>query len=230
MLTIAIVAALMYFALGGLMIYFGNLTVESYALFGGIAGSIASILGLVSLSRPALTQSDIENVEIDALRKLTETSSQLKDIEQRRLDEIQKLESARVVTQEQIEQLGRQKREMEVLVRQASVALLLQEQSRMRVEQIEQELTKCPIILEHLVFLDSVTKKLTALQEEIDVSPHVELLQSVIRSSQREDDTIHDFLNRLPPITRFIVKSYTELPGDILRIIGTPFRDKRNKT
>ena len=225
MLIYAIVAALMYFAFGGIAVWLGKLTVESYALFGGLAGSVASILGLVSLSRPALTQSDIENVEIDVLRKLTETSSQLKDIEQKRLAEMQKLESARVVTQEQMEQLSQQKKEMEFLVRQASLVLLLQEQRRMRVDQIEQELAKSPELREHLESLDSVTRKLTALQEEIDVSPHVELLQSVIRSSQRNDNTIVEYVNRLPPFNRFLLRPHLEF----IRMFSS-FHDNENRT
>ena len=224
LLMLLICGALLYFAIGGGCVWFGYFSADKYASIGGLVGSVASIIGLVSLSRPALTQTDISQIEIESLKKLAETSAELKQLETVRIQEMQRLETTKVVTAEQIQQLKQQKEEMEYLVRKASIVLLLQEQHKGRIAQVLAELEKTPALKELLGELKTVEDKLHALEEEIETSPHVELLKSVIRISQRKDDVIEEFVGGLPSLARILFRAYIEMPREIVRYIQRPLR------
>ena len=95
----------------------GWISKEIYFSFAGIVGGLASVVGLFSFTRPALMKSDLQEIEIESLKSITETSQQLKE-----------LELARARTKEELEDLDLQKREMALLVRKASLALFHKEQ------------------------------------------------------------------------------------------------------
>jgi len=108
---------ILYFLVGAVLMWTKVLDQQTYLSGAGIVGAIASVLGLLSFLRPALSRSDIENIETESLQKLGEVSA-----------EIRKLEEARTRTAHQITDLETQKRQMELLVRKASMSLFLKEQ------------------------------------------------------------------------------------------------------
>lgn len=122
-------SCILYFLVGGVLVWFNVFSLASFLNGSGIVGGLASVLGLISFLRPALTKSDIDSIEADSLKKLSEVTAELRA-----------LEDARVQTASQIDSLEEQKHQMELLVRKASMALFLKEQ------QAHHE----KIILEHL--------------------------------------------------------------------------------
>lgn len=205
LVTILVAAAILYFTIGGVTVWVGWFTVEWYALCGGIVGSIASTLGLVSLSRPSLRQEDLEGIQLDSLQKIAEASKEISELESKRESELNRLEEAKVLTHEQIQSLEEQKSRMEVLVQRASLSLFLQEQHRLYSERIAEAISKSSSLKSHLDELERIGRKLNALNDEIETDPHVDLLKSVVASA-KEDENEEDWLGSLPLVKRTIAR------------------------
>ena len=163
----------LYFLIGLVLVWLKAVEYQNYLNGAGIVGAIASVLGLLSFARPPLTQSDIQNIEAESLSKLGDISKEIKD-----------LEKARVATATEINNLEMQKKEMELLVRKASMALFLRDQHEHHEQKILNYLKKEPEIFSSFTELSSVDKKLKALNEEIEKDENVEFLKEVIRASK----------------------------------------------
>jgi hypothetical protein len=211
--TVLVFSSLLYFLIGGLTAALGKLEVQTYALIGGMVGSVASILGLVSLSRPSITQTDLQQIESQCLKSLAETTEDIRRLEEQRTSTLTSLEVAKVLTREQIDALNRQKQEMELLVRKASLCLFLQEQQQLYTQRIQQRLSKSPGLTSLLDHLRAVNEKLVALDAEIKSDPNVELLLSIIEAAKGGRDE--------PLFSAFGVRVAT---NDLLRVAEETFR------
>lgn len=185
--AIIILLCIIYFLGGWVAVWVGLLDRSDYFTYAGIVGGLASVAGLFALTRPAISKSDVQAVEIEALRSMAETAGKL-----------QELEAARSKTQEEIGSLAVKKREMELLVKQASLALFLQEQHSHHERQILEEVEKNTQLAEHLRKAREVSDKLAALNEQIDLDPNVAQLKEVIASASRKPATIDDLLLEIP--------------------------------
>ncbi len=193
-----IVACLFYFVGGGIAVWAGWLTTDRYVLIGGIVGGLASVLGMLSLARPSLSQEDLAGLELQSLKRIAETS-----------EEIKKLEVARLATQQQIGTLEAQKRQMEFLVQKASLSLFLQEQQRLYEKRVLEEVARNKDLAGSLAELASIRQKLTALEEEIAQDPNVELLQRVIKAAKREPR--RPSFSEYPPLTRSVLLAIRDI-------------------
>lgn len=128
--TLIILLCIAYFLGGWIGVYFKWISRDIYFTYAGIVGGLASVAGLFALTRPALTQSDVQAIELDTLKSMTETAEQLK-----------KLELARARTEGQLVDLAEKKKEMELLVKKASLALFLKEQYLHCEQQILEEIS-----------------------------------------------------------------------------------------
>jgi hypothetical protein len=187
---------------GWFAIHFNLFTKEDYFAYAGIVGGLASVAGLFALTRPAITQSDFQALELSTIKSMTETATQL-----------QELESARKRTKGQLVDLEQKKKEMELLVKKASLALFLKEQYVYHEKQVLDEINRNDKLKIELENAHLTSEKLIALNEEIEVNPNVLLLKEIIDSASRRQPTLDEVLNDLPPFTRVIVK----LAGNILR-------------
>jgi hypothetical protein len=182
---------LLYFIVAGVAVLLDWLSSTKYVVIGGIVGGVASVLSLISLARPTLNREDLGNLEVQSLKRIAETSEQ-----------IQKLEVARIETEQEIGNLEARKKQMEFLVQKASLSLFLQEQKRLYEKRINEELDKNKDLANHLYELSSIEKKLVALDEEIQKDPNVNLLQKVIRSARRTPQPEREPFSEFPPLTR----------------------------
>jgi hypothetical protein len=198
---------MLYFVVGGGVALLGWVSTNTYVIGAGVVGGLASVLGLMSLARPALSQSDLDRVEIESLKKLADTS-----------EEIKQLERARVATQEQIVSLEEQKRQMAFLVQKASLALFLQEQHRLYEQRILDAIRADKELAGNLSELATIGEKLDALNEEITRDPNVDLLVRIIESARRPTRPTDVSFSDLPPITRAVLLLSRELARTITRI------------
>ena len=192
--TIVVALAVLYFVIGGILCLAGWFNVQTYAVAGGIVGSIASSLGLISLSRPGLSQSDLDGVEMESFAKIADAAK-----------EIEALKVQRESQQQELQTLEQQKQEMEVLVQRASLALFLKEQHRHYTERVSKTIEKSAALKQHLEELARVSKKIEALDEEIETDPNVDLLKSIMESAKRPSSDA--WINDLPPLTGAVVRA-----------------------
>ena len=194
---------ILYFPVGAILIWIKVIEQQTYLSGAGIVGGIASVLGLGSFLRPALTRSDILNIEAESLKALGEMSSKIK-----------KLEKTRSQTATQINDIETQKREMELLVRKASLSLFLKEQYDHQKKSILDHLKKEQKLQTALSELSAVDRKLAALDEEIEKDENVELLRKIINDARINPSPLDTAIKNAPPFTRFflqIVKAYAQV-------------------
>jgi len=105
---LGVLSSILFFLIGGVLTWFGVISVINYAFAAGIIGSIASSIGLLSFASPRLTSSDLLNVEGELVEKLSTSIQSVREYE----NKISK-------NKEEIEKIERERREIELLVRQA---------------------------------------------------------------------------------------------------------------
>src|SRR3990172_1852919 len=88
-----VVLCVLYFIVGGVATLLGFLEAQKYTLFAGIVGGLASVLGLIALARPSLQQADLEDLELQSLRKLAAASEEITQLERARLARKQEIDS-----------------------------------------------------------------------------------------------------------------------------------------
>lgn len=185
---------ILYFLVGAILMWTNVIEQQTYLAGAGIVGAVASVLGLFSLVRPVLSRTDIENIEAESLQKLGEVSA-----------EIRRLEEARSETATQINDLEAQKREMELLVRKASMSLFLKEQYEHHRKALVDHLAKEPKLANQLSELAAVEKKLDALEEEIEKDENVELLRRIIHESRTAPSPLDAAIKDATPMIRILL-------------------------
>lgn len=182
-----ILLCIAYFLGGWVGISFGWLSKEEYFAYAGIVGGLASVAGLFALTRPALSKSDVQSIELESLKSMAKTA-----------EELQNLEVARARAKGELGELEVKKKEMELLVKKASLALFLKEQYEHYEKQVLDEVAKNSQLQECLEKAADASTKLSALNEDISSHPNVAQLREVIASASRREPTIEDIVGALP--------------------------------
>ena len=197
--AIVILLCIVYFIGGYAAVQFGFIAQERSLSYAGLVGGIASVAGLFSFMKPALTNDDLHELESGSLKSLAETTEQLKA-----------LESQRSQTKSDIGDLKVQKKEMELLVKKASTSLFLKEQYSQHVQKVLSRVKGDEMLSDSLSELTEIKDKLAALEEEIESDPNVEMLRDVIKSANRHKNELEEAMNeaidQMPSILRpFII-------------------------
>lgn len=193
---VIILACVVYFVGGWIASKFGIVTRDDYFAYAGIVGGLASVAGLLGLTRPAITQSDFKSVELETLKSITATAEQL-----------QELKSAHAKTVQEIDGLAIKKKEMELLVKKASLALFLKEQYSHHERQVLEELAKNDHLQMALENASKSAEKIRALDEEISIDPNASQLREIINTASLREPTFEEMLNNLPPVSRLVFLS-----------------------
>lgn len=200
-----------YFIGGWIAVKFEFVTKDDYFAYAGIVGGLASVAGLLALTRPAISQSDFKAVELDTLRSVTETAAQLKV-----------LQSERTRTAQELDSLEVKKKEMELLVKKASLALFLKEQYSYHERQVLEEVAKNAHLKQSLDSAVESSAKIAALDEEINADPNVRQLRQIIDAATRRAPTLDEALGDLTPVTRamfLVVRAISRSMIDVVKIV-----------
>lgn len=209
--AIIIVLCIVYFLGGWVGVYADWITKDSYFSYAGVVGGLASVAGLFALTRPALTKTDVEAIEIETLKSMAETAEQLKT-----------LESRRAKTREELDDLAVKKKEMELLVKKASLAIFLREQYAHHERQVLDEIAKNSPLRENLEKTMESAQKLDALNEEIESNPNVKQLKEIIASASRRQPTLDEAIEDLPPFVRsmfLLTRALTQVTERLFTVI-----------
>lgn len=178
-MVILLPLCILYFLVGAILMWTNVIHKDFYFAGTGIVGALASVLGLLSFLRPAFSRSDIQNLETQSLQTLADVSAEMK-----------RLETEHNAKASEISDLEKQKREMELLVRKASMALFLREQYDHFQRKILEHLNKNSDLSSSLSEIVRVKKKLDVLEEEIETDENVEILKSVVSSCKTTPSNI----------------------------------------
>lgn len=184
------------------------MTKDDYFAYAGIVGGLASVAGLLALTRPAITQSDFKSAEIEAMKSMAATAEQL-----------DKLQSTRAQTVQEIDELAIKKTAMELLVKKASLALFLKEQyshhERLVLDELENN-GKLQIALSNA---SETAEKIRALDEEISIDPNVNQLREIIRTASRREPTFEEILETLPTLPRILFIGFNSINRNVSEAI-----------
>lgn len=210
--AIIILLCVIYFIGGWFAVRWGWVSRDDYFAYSGIVGGLASVAGLFSLTRPAISVSDVESIEAAALRSIAATAVELKE-----------LQSQRSKTAEEIDGLEQKRKEMELMVKKASLAIFLKEQYSYRERQVLELIDKSPELMEAIKFATEVATKLKHLDEEIEQSPHVKQLREIISSSSRKPTTLDEAIRDMPPLVRSLFILLRDVGMTYSNIFGSLF-------
>ncbi|MFI4894472.1 MAG: hypothetical protein ACIAQ0_13735 [Phycisphaerales bacterium JB058] len=187
---------LMYFVVGGFLLWFEYINRDTYFSIGSIVGGFASVMGLLSLVRPPLTPSDMQAMNIDALQQFGRIVSDIGSLREER----EKAES-------KISELELQKKEMELLVRKASMELFLKEQYGHNKRVVLDRVKKDKQLEDALAELVSIQDKLKVLEAEIEEDKNVDLLRRVIADARKDRMSPLDVaIMQAPPVVRVFLE------------------------
>lgn len=189
-----ILLCIVYFLGGWIAVHFEWISSQTYFSYAGIVGGLASVVGLLSFTRPALSNTDLQQLDLGSLKSITETSEKLRE-----------LENKRTKTEGEIENLDIQKQEMELLIRKASLALFLKERYAHHERLILDIVKDNTGLSKSLIELEEITQKISALDEEIEADPNVKTLKEIVAVASRREPTISEAINSLPAGTKAIV-------------------------
>lgn len=178
-LLVVITGCLLYLIGGFIAVKFGWLDSTSYNSWTALVGGVATICGLLGFALPKLTPSDIKGVGSKSLQELAQLADDLASKE----NEINSKATELI-------KLDKQKKEMEFLVRKASLSVFLQDRIARNEKRII-DLLHQKHNEEILTLLDEVnesTNKLNALNEEIQSNEHVDLLNEIIDKSRNKEE------------------------------------------
>jgi hypothetical protein len=138
-------------------------------------------------------------------------------------EQLKLLQSARAKTAQELDSLEVKKKEMELLVRKASLALFLKEQYAHHERQVLEEVAKNKHLKKALDGATESAQKIAALDEEIKVDPNVKQLLEIISAAERRAPTFAEALNDFPPLTRaafIILRLLNRSVLDVVRIFA----------
>ncbi|MBL0268741.1 MAG: hypothetical protein IPP99_08780 [Chitinophagaceae bacterium] len=195
---IIITLSVLYFVGGFFAVKFKRLDKDIFNESATIIGGVASILGLLGFVLPGIKNTDLKNIELDNLKKLAETA-----------EEIQKRELELNAKQSDIKSLELQKKEMEFLIRKASLSLYLKDQLESynkRLEEIVADNNELSKVIEKI---SDLTNKSAELEIEISNSPLADKAFELISTLKKKHDLeieISSPLNLISSITNAFAK------------------------
>lgn len=176
-LFLIISLGVLYYVLGFIAVQMGWMVADTYNLYSTVVGGVVSFCGLIAFGLPKLTTKDVEELEIESLQRVTKVA-----------EEINQKKSELDLKADEITKLDEQRREMEFLIRKASLSLFLQDQierSEHRIIEIIEDDKELSRLLKEL---KTNQEKLSILDQEIKSSEQVELLQEIIRKAREDKD------------------------------------------
>lgn len=165
----------LYFIIGYTLVLFNLWDKETYNQVATIVGGTASILGLLGLILPGIKTSDLKAIELGTLKKLAETA-----------EEIQKRDQELTTKQSDIAKLELQKKDLEFLVRKASLSLFFKEQLERYYQRLDDLVTDNKEISKTIREINELKEKISELDTEIEKNPNAEKVMELVESAKRQ--------------------------------------------
>ena len=190
LIVIIVVFSILYFILGFITVLLGWFPKDTYLTFSGIVGGLASVCGLLSFGiARKISNADFEDIEATYLKKVSETADKLREKNDELIVKANQINS----TEQELRQLEIKKKEMEFLVKKASMSLFLQDQLERNQNRIIELVNNSPELNKLLEEMEPLTEKLSQLGQEIKTDPNADMLNGIITVARLEKESILEF-------------------------------------
>jgi hypothetical protein len=162
-----------YFIGGYLAVKYGTLSEHVFLTYASILGGLASVAGLLSFLRPSITKTDIQELEVESLKKISKAA-----------EDLERYKNQRTAAEQEIAKLTLQQEEMEFLLKKASLSLFLRDQmetTQTRIAELIEQNRELTLLLEKY---GQNKEKLAALEEEIEQDPNADILYDVLTEAK----------------------------------------------
>lgn len=185
-LAIVILAPLIFLG-GGIAAYLQWITVQSYAVISGTIGGLASVAGLTVFLSPKFTAGDFKGVESDLLENVAKASKA-----------VEESEKAIGAKRAEISQLEKERRELELLVRLASLRTFHEERLKATAKEIESKIDH-DLDFRRLLIDHQTSKDLVAeMDGQISSSPNADKIEEVLQYIREQRPFEHSGIMPLP--------------------------------
>lgn len=185
----------LYFIIGYILVLLDLWDKETYNQVATIVGGATSILGLLGFVLPGIKMTDLKKLELDTLKNLALTA-----------EEIQKREKELTTKQSDIVKLELQKKELEFLVRKASLSLFFKEQLERYNQKLVELVSESKEISRVINEITELNEKVRELDVEIEKNPNAEKVFELVESAKR-----HRLATRIRTPLDFLFDPYVQL-------------------
>lgn len=164
----------LYFIIGFVFVQLNKFDIENYLMYGSIIGGIATFISLLSFSRPSISKEDLKKAELDTLKSVVEAT-----------EKIQR-------TENELTKLGKQREEMELLIKKVGLSLFLRDQIQRNQERlliIIEENRELANLIENI---KENKERLETLEEEISLNEDIELINEIIKESKENKKNLEE--------------------------------------
>jgi hypothetical protein len=166
----------LFFAVGAAFAWTGKIEANTYIVITGIIGSIASVVGLAALGSPRLTAKDLRSVEAELFNTVAEQLKAAKDSEEKL-----------ATNKEELSRLERERAEVELLVRQASLKVFMEERLRNVAVEVENRLSADTMLSRLFDSYNETLVRVTELNGAIIRSPRADLINQILVDTERHE-------------------------------------------
>lgn len=166
-LIVALIA--LFFVTGAVLAWFGKIDPNTYIIITGIIGSIASVLGLIALGTPRLRPEDVQNVQAELYETLAEQVRAAKENE-----------AKLALGRDELDRLERERAETELLVRQVSLQVFMEEQAKYIGAEIERRIDSDAILSNLLQQYNEAKRRAVEFNSNIQASGKAEMISNIL--------------------------------------------------
>lgn len=143
-------------------------------MYGSIIGGIATFISLLSFSRPTISKEDLKKAELDTLKSIVKAT-----------EKIQR-------TENELTKLGKQREEMELLIKKVGLSLFLKDQIQRNEERLLNIIEENKELANLIENIKENKQKLETLEEEISLSEDTELINEIIKESKENKKNLEE--------------------------------------
>jgi hypothetical protein len=172
---LTILFAALFFAVGGFFAWQGVFDSKAYIIITGIVGSLASIISLVTLANSRLTTGDVRSVEAELFQTLADQVKSAKEYDEKiaaNREELTRLEHERV--------------EIELLVRQASLKIFMEERLRHIALDVSERIKSDKILINLIKDYHDAEARVRLIDGEIERSPEADRIKEILEQLKIE--------------------------------------------
>lgn len=172
----SMIGAAFVFVVGGIAAWLDWIDKNIYIFIISVVGIGAQLVSLVTLSQKSFSAETVKEIDSELIHKLAESTKVVRDYEQRIS-----------VNKEEINRIEQQRAEIELLVRQASLAAFMEERLRFISTDIERRVTDDSTLVKLLNSYTATSKQAGELGVDIARSEHAELIKGILVEVQRSE-------------------------------------------
>jgi len=176
-IRIGVLFCIAYFLLGLIAVHFNILNQDDYNRYASVVGGLASIFGLLAFTQPRLTTSDLRQVEIDALRQVSQAVGELKQ-----------REGELAESGKQLNDLELRKAEMKLIAKKVSLVQFLKDKRERFQEELVLLVNNNSSIKTLINDIRQIEQKLLEINEELDGhEEEIKLILDAIDEAEAHD-------------------------------------------